>query len=140
MTKTMSTELLESNRVRSLEWYRKQKDDPAFLAKRARQTREWRGKNPEKRILRGARDRARDNNLPFNLEVSDIIIPEECPILKNPFVVGTQYAPSLDRIVPELGYVKGNVWVISRKANAMKQDATIEELRRFAEWAKTFQI
>jgi len=37
-------------------------------------------------------------------------------------------SPSLDRINPALGYVKGNVWVISFKANAIKQNATVQEL------------
>ena len=35
---------------------------------------------------------------------------------------------SLDCIIPELGYVPGNVAVISRRANTIKNDATIEEL------------
>jgi hypothetical protein len=43
-------------------------------------------------------------------------------------------APSLDKIDPKLGYVPGNIQVISHKANAMKWDATREELRAFAKW------
>jgi hypothetical protein len=41
---------------------------------------------------------------------------------------------TLDRIVPAMGYVPGNVMWLSHRANAMKQDATIEELHRFARW------
>lgn len=37
--------------------------------------------------------------------------------------------PSLDRVVPSLGYVKGNVRVISFRANRIKSDATADELR-----------
>ena len=33
-----------------------------------------------------------------------------------------------------LGYVRGNVTVMSMKANIMKGDATPEELLQFAEW------
>ena len=39
-------------------------------------------------------------------------------------------SPSLDRIVPELGYVKGNIRVISNRANHLKSDATLEEHRK----------
>jgi hypothetical protein len=38
----------------------------------------------------------------------------------------------LDKIVPELGYVKGNVQVISTLANTMKNQASIEQLLTFA--------
>lgn len=37
-------------------------------------------------------------------------------------------SPTIDRINPKLGYIKGNVWVISNKANRFKNDATLEEL------------
>jgi len=80
-----------------------------------------------------AKRRARYNNLPFNLEISDIIIPEYCPLLNIKMEYNTPYAPSLDRIIPELGYTKGNVIVISRKANTMKNNATLEQLKTFCE-------
>ena len=40
-----------------------------------------------------------------------------------------QKSPSLDRIIPEKGYVKGNIIVVSLKANTMKNNATIEEIK-----------
>lgn len=36
--------------------------------------------------------------------------------------------PSVDRIIPELGYTKGNVRVISNRANLLKNNASIEEI------------
>jgi hypothetical protein len=82
--------------------------------------------------------RAKSENLPFNLTKEDISIPEICPVLGIRLVRAegrlTQNSPSLDRIIPALGYVKGNVWVISMKANTMKNSATIEELQQFARW------
>lgn len=47
---------------------------------------------------------------------------------------GTMYAPSLDRRAPEKGYVKGNVTVMSRRANTLKLNASSEELRAIAAW------
>ena len=41
---------------------------------------------------------------------------------------------SLDRIDSSKGYTKDNVHVISLKANLMKSDATVEEMKLFAEW------
>lgn len=120
---------------RSITWYyTKKNEENDFLEKRAKSSRTTRRSNPEKRMLLGAKQRASDKNLPFNITVEDIKIPKECPILKTKFIHGTPYAASLDRITPSLGYVKGNVMVISRKANAMKQDATQQELEKFAEW------
>jgi len=35
----------------------------------------------------------------------------------------------LDRIDNNKGYIKDNVWVISRKANTIKNNASLEELK-----------
>lgn len=99
----------------------------------------WRYKNPEKAMLQRVRGRARRKKYEFNLELIDILIPEMCPILGitiDKIVTGIpKYnSPSLDRIDNTKGYVKGNVMVISHKANAMKHNATPEELIRFAIW------
>ncbi len=57
--------------------------------------------------------RARNSGLEFNLEYSDLIIPDKCPILNVPFVLGAKdnypYSPSIDRIDSTKGYIKGNV-------------------------------
>lgn len=83
-------------------------------------------------LLASARTRAKSKGIKYNLARRDIHIPDVCPYLKTPFIKGTMYAASLDRIIPELGYVKGNIEVISRKANLMKNDASTEELLEFA--------
>lgn len=122
-------------------WYRHNKDNPKFKLKQKERLIEWRLKYPERYIYQRAKDRASLQNIPFEIEVEDIIIPEVCPVFKTPFVFGTPYAASLDKIDPVKGYIKGNIQVISRKANAMKRDASKEELRKFAQWAiKTFQV
>jgi len=93
---------------------------------------------PEVTMYNCAKHRSKKNNLPFNIEISDIIIPEVCPILNIPLISkhngeygGAPNSPSLDRIIPNLGYVKGNIMVISLKANMMKNNANINELRLF---------
>ena len=94
----------------------------------------YREENQEKRLLNTCRNRSKKNSIPFNLELSDILIPEICPVLGEPMIRAGRYAPSIDRINPEAGYVKGNIQIISKLANRMKNDATREELERFAQW------
>jgi hypothetical protein len=83
-------------------------------------------------MLTGARTRAKALGLEFNLEESDITIPETCPVLGMPLVFGrltrNDNSPSLDRIDNTKGYVKGNVVVISMRANRLKNNGTLEEL------------
>ena len=98
----------------------------------------WRQANQDRRLLVGARSRAKQKGLPISITVDDIQIPEFCPVLglRLEMGVGTQTiaSPSLDRIIPELGYVPGNVQVISYLANSMKNNATPEQLLAFAAW------
>jgi predicted RND superfamily exporter protein len=42
--------------------------------------------------------------------------------------------PSIDRIDPKKGYVKENIIVVSMKANRIKTDATVEEIRKVADF------
>lgn len=128
------------------EWYLRNKDKPEFKARIKRNTQNWQEANPEKYMLGQARGRAKLNNIPFDLGVEDIQIPVLCPILGIELKFGEgrakPYSPTLDRIIPSLGYVKGNVQVISLRANLMKSDANPEELIKFSEWVmktnKTF--
>jgi len=95
-----------------------------------------------KRMMRArAKIRARDKNIPFDITENDIIIPNTCPIFGMTLKAGKGKgakgdSPSLDRIVPSLGYVKGNIQVISSKANRIKSDATMEELAMLLEYYK----
>ncbi len=83
------------------------------------------------------RTRARRKGLTFNLDPADIVIPAVCPVFGFSFRVGREnrdFAASVDRIDSELGYVKGNVRVISYLANRMKSNASENQLRQFALW------
>ena len=79
-----------------------------------------------------AKNRARRAGTPFEITFSEVKVPAVCPLLGIPLEWATgRYAagtPSLDRINPALGYVPGNVWVVSWRANAIKRDATLAEL------------
>lgn len=84
------------------------------------------------------RSDARKNNIPYTLDISDIVIPDICPVLGIPIVanqpISSDYSPSLDRFIPELGYIQGNVYVISNRANRIKNDASVEEIRLLLKW------
>jgi len=47
-------------------------------------------------------------------------------------------SPSIDRIDNSKGYIKNNIVVVSRRANVLKKDASIEELKKLAEFYSTF--
>jgi hypothetical protein len=84
-------------------------------------------------MVRRAKHRTKKLNLPFDITPDDIVIPEFCPIFGIKLQVAERRhndnSPALDRIVPELGYVKGNIIVISQRANVLKRDASLEELQ-----------
>lgn len=88
-------------------------------------------------MWRAARQRAAKRDLPFTIQPSDIIIPDRCPVLDIPLRRGSKRggdnaSPSLDRIVPALGYVPDNIVVVSWKANRAKNNLTAKELRSLA--------
>ena len=107
----------------------------------------YRTNHPDKALIcqmrNNAKIRAKAKGLPFTITTKDIVIPDVCPVLGVPLTRpdGTSrgpgpYTPSLDRIVPELGYVPGNVRVISYRANRIRNDATIEELEAVLRYTK----
>jgi len=67
------------------------------------------------------------------------IAPKTCPVFGKRLTTGNKFShdwsPSVDKIIPSKGYVRGNIQIISYLANKMKQDATPEQLKRFARWA-----
>jgi hypothetical protein len=94
--------------------------------------------NPALFLLYAAKGRASRKGLDFNLDVSDIEIPDICPILGIPIIVGQSKisgnSPSLDRVDSSKGYVKGNVAVISHKANSHKSDLTLEQVKNLVRY------
>ena len=86
------------------------------------------------RLVHAARKRAKGKGVEFGLDWQRIEIPEACPLLGIPLSFGGGYAerdssPSLDRIDPNRGYTHDNVWIISNRANTIKNNATLSELK-----------
>ncbi len=83
-------------------------------------------------MLYQARLKAKRAGYVCDLEVTDLILPSVCPALGIDLFIGegkmSQNSPSLDRIDNAKGYIKGNVVIVSVKANSMKNSATVEEL------------
>ena len=116
----------------------KEENPEAYYARERAQLRAFHARRPELKMLYSARESAKRQGIPFNLEESDIQIPDTCPVLgiKLEKASGerTYASPSLDRLVPELGYVKGNVCVISWRANKLKGEGLAAEHFKIAQW------
>jgi hypothetical protein len=91
-------------------------------------------KDPRRQMRDQAKIRSQRRGIPFSLEVDDLVIPDKCPVLGIQLRVSERVhddsSPSLDRIDPSKGYVKGNVAVISYRANTIKNNSTTDELRK----------
>lgn len=90
-----------------------------------------------------ARRRSAKRGTPFTITYEDVLaLVQEygrvCPALGTPFQAGIgrpiPTSMTLDCFEPTLGYVKGNVWVLSHKANSIKNSATRTELGRVYRW------
>jgi hypothetical protein len=132
----------ESKKLYDIEYRKKNK------GKRSSQNKEWyesiRKKkfkdDPQHYLWYVARTRSRQKKIEFTITKEDIIIPETCPILNTPLEKGDGYLPnamSLDRVNNDLGYVPGNVRVISRKANLMKSALTLDVLEKLIKYIKS---
>ena len=120
----------------------KNRQSPADL--RAKALKEKRRRDdPAYRMYHGAKQRAIKNKLAFDLDQDYIrnLIPTHCPVLGIPLINGTNIfhdnSLSLDKIIPSKGYVKGNVCVISDRANRIKRDATLDELKKIVYYLET---
>lgn len=96
---------------------------------------------PQLVLLWSAKSSARKRGMECSITVADIQVPEFCPILgiKLEFTPGTRTdaTPSIDRIDSTLGYVPRNVHVVSWRANKIKQDATLDELRSWVRFLES---
>ena len=95
---------------------------------------EYRKKHWDWALLKSAKQRAKRYNLPITITISDIVVPKFCPVLgielKQANARMNDASPTVDRINPKLGYIKGNICVMSNRANRIKSDGTMEEHKK----------
>jgi hypothetical protein len=96
-----------------------------------------RQRDPIQWLLYRIKCRCKKEGIPFGVVSSDIPMPTHCPVLGMELNYlgsvgsGGEKPPntaSIDRIIPSLGYVRGNVVVVSWRANSLKKDATLKEM------------
>lgn len=105
--------------------------------------------HPLRWTVHSIKNRCRRANIPFSMSVDDLELPAKCPVLGITLVydkpshyrkyggspmVAMESFPSIDRVIPELGYVSGNVRVISMRANRIKNDGTLEEHKKIVRY------
>jgi hypothetical protein len=83
--------------------------------------------------FRQIKKRCKAKGLPFDLTIEDLVVPDECPVLKIPIIPASlggvnPMMPSVDRHVPEKGYTKENIVIMSHRANSLKSNAAFEEI------------
>ena len=109
----------------------------AKLNEKNRRNRDWKF-DAKKVLYDNAKQRAKKSNIEFTLTKEDVIIPDTCPVfgfaLKREDRETWMCAPSIDRIDNTRGYVKDNIIIVSRRANILKKDATINELIKLANY------
>jgi len=101
--------------------------------------REWRKQNRLRNLYTSIKSKCNFYEIAFNLSQEDLIIPEFCPVLGIPVYWSDKRSdntPSVDRLIPEKGYVKGNICVISNRANTLKNNASIEEIEKIFQYMK----
>lgn len=91
-------------------------------------------------LFSSAKSRAREKGIAFTITLEDIVIPENCPVLKVKMTSarGARHENSytLDRVDNSKGYEPGNVRVISWRANYVKATLSLEEIERLYLYSK----
>jgi len=131
----------ERNKLNRKEWETRVKAETGVAPRNARAKKHFE-RNPADSLLATAKRRARRKGMDFNITREDIPIPEFCPILgvkltftKTPNAINPS-APSIDRVDSKKGYIKGNVQIVSHRANILKRDLSLEECEAIAAYMK----
>ena len=107
--------------------------------------------NPIPQLIYNFKKRAKLAGVPFDLEPQDIknklnLTNTKCPVLGVNMEISklgsknNDLTPSIDRIDPKKGYVKDNIIVVSMRANRIKNDATVDEIRKVADFYENLLI
>lgn len=90
------------------------------------------------------RQNCRKSGIPFLLNFEELAWPTHCPVLGIPMEYDSfdnraqEGSPSFDRTDSSLGYIPGNVRIISWRANRIKNDGTAEEHRKIADYIDSY--
>lgn len=122
---------------------RKRRLDPSIKSRERVWQRNRRRSNPLTRILQEAKWRATKRGIAFSITAGDVSIPEICPVLGIPIGMSvggrSDGSPSIDRIDTRKGYIPGNVLIVSWRANRLKSDATLGEMRAIVAYMESRQ-
>lgn len=133
--------LFDKTRKTSIERKTTCKNCAAAIKEKERRDRSW--KTDAVNILyTNIKSRAKRRGMEFTIEKKDIVIPDICPVLGISLERESRdkwrNGPSVDRIDNTKGYIPENITVVSRRANILKKDATIDELRKLADYYERF--
>lgn len=106
------------------------------LERIAEQRKDYRRRNIEHMLYLSATARCRSRNIDLTIQEEDIVMGRHCPICSVELVIGTRQAPSLDRTDPEQGYIPGNINVICRRCNSIKNEGTSWDHFRIARYMR----
>jgi hypothetical protein len=140
--KLTEVEVKDRVRQKARERYKKEKEARGKIVRGCTKKGLSQSQTPWYRLWAGARSRAKKGNYPFSIEQEDVkelvINLDYCPVLgiKINWEANKleDNSPTLDKIVPELGYIKGNIAIISAKANRIKNNATVDEIGKLYCW------
>ena len=114
-----------------------QKNNPEYFTERWERSQEAYINHRINVVLGNVKKRVKEKKLNFDVDVQYLrsIFPNDfiCPILETKMVWGgdnSDNSPSLDRVVPDKGYVKGNLRWISNIANTLKSDRNFEIIEK----------
>lgn len=129
----------EKNREIVYRWRSRSEENVEIVkAAKRRHAKRLRVGDPERAMLNSARARAKKQCVPFDLSREDIFIPDKCPVLGIPIELGldklSDSSPTLDKIIPKFGYVRGNIIVVSWRANRLKSNAEIWEMQALSKF------
>ena len=98
-----------------------------------------RERSTENRLYRSSKNRASKSGQFHTITQEDIVVPVYCPIcgtkLRHSEIKGgASDSPTLDKIIPEMGYVRGNIAVICKLCNSTKGSGSAELHRKIADY------
>lgn len=135
--------------ARAMAWAKENRERSREIKRRWRErnpneSNEYRNRKPLKQLMAGARHSAKRRGLEFSISEADLDIVAVCPVLgiELDWTYGGKAkvkgnCPSIDRVDNSVGYIPGNVFIISFRANSLKSNATLQELEAIATYIRT---